>query len=150
MGSSACYVLENYGVCSPDLFPNNGQGYRTSPSKQAVAAAALTKVKAHQLADLEEVKLCHGQGFPTFFGIPVYPSFVQSAEVMATGQIPLPDPSEQLAGGHELKTVGHDDSAEILILANSWGTGVGDHGYFYLPYAYFEQYADAAYTVRLP
>lgn len=32
--------------------------------------------------------------------------------------------------------VGYDDQKEMFIVRNSWGKGWGDHGYFYMPYAY--------------
>jgi C1A family cysteine protease len=49
----------------------------------------------------------------------------------------MPNPkSEQLLGGHAVICVGYNDARSVWIMQNSWGTGWGDKGYFYLPYNY--------------
>jgi len=60
------------------------------------------------------------------------------------------DPKPSLAG-HEMVITGYDDNAVVvdsdgkkhrglLILRNSWGDDVGDHGNFYMTYDYFKKY----------
>jgi len=102
------------------------------------AAATLARVKAHLAS-----------GHPSMFGFAVYSS-IESAD--ARGAIPFPGPGERVEGGHAVVAVGYDDRLEIgtggrgrpkttgaLLLRNSWGTGWGDGGYGWLPYAYVER-----------
>ena len=42
--------------------------------------------------------------------------------------------TEQLLGGHAVCLVGYNDATQRFIVKNSWGTGWGDKGYFYMPY----------------
>lgn len=39
-------------------------------------------------------------------------------------------------GGHEMSIVGYDDLKQAWRIRNSWGTGWGQRGYAWLPYAY--------------
>ncbi|HBN08566.1 MAG TPA: hypothetical protein DD435_07915 [Cyanobacteria bacterium UBA8530] len=55
-------------------------------------------------------------------------------DVASTGIMPMPKPSEQVFGGHAVLAVGYDDAKKVLIVRNSWGSGWGDKGYFYMPY----------------
>lgn len=61
-------------------------------------------------------------------------------------------------GGHEMVITGYDDNAVavdingkkhtgLLILRNSWGDEVGDHGNFYMTYDYFITFAIEAYEI---
>lgn len=40
-------------------------------------------------------------------------------------------------GGHEVIVIGYDDKQQLLKIRNSWDTVVGDHGNFYMTYAFF-------------
>ena len=49
----------------------------------------------------------------------------------------MPDTrKEKLQGGHCIVIVGYDDAKSLFLCANSWGTGWGDKGFCYIPYAY--------------
>ena len=63
----------------------------------------------------------------------------------------MPLPNEPSIGGHAVVAVGYDDAKKRLIMRNSWGTGWGDRGYFYLPYEYITTPNLAAdfWTIRL-
>ena len=69
-----------------------------------------------------------------------------------TGQIPFPQPTDNVAGGHAIVAAGYDDKMKIkhtakgaketvgaLLIRNSWGTGWGEKGYGWLPYEYVLQ-----------
>jgi C1A family cysteine protease len=96
---------------------------------------------------LQTIKLYLSAGLPSMFGFTVYNSINQAA---ITGKIPYPVPSDKIAGGHAVDTVGYDDNISItntnpggkptkgaLLIRNSWGSmwgGMG--GYLWLPYDY--------------
>ena len=47
--------------------------------------------------------------------------------------------------------VGYDDSQRVFIVRNSWGTGWGVKGYFYMPYSYITSgnLCDDFWTIRV-
>ena len=95
---------------------------------------------------LNRIKTNLAGGLPSMFGFTVYSSYTQAG---ATGKIPYPTPKEKIVGGHAVVAVGYDDKMKIkntnvggvettgaFLIRNSWGTGWGDKGYGWLPYAY--------------
>jgi C1A family cysteine protease len=95
---------------------------------------------------LKQIKANLAASLPSMFGFTVYSSISQAK---TTGKIPFPTSGEKVLGGHAVMAVGYDDSMKIpnpdsggveaagaLLIRNSWGTGWGDAGYGWLPYAY--------------
>lgn len=87
------------------------------------------------IQDLHHLKACLAGGFPYVFGMSVYESF-ESEEVAKTGILPMPTAVEKLVGGHAILCVGYDDARQAFLVRNSWGSGWGINGYFWMPYAY--------------
>lgn len=91
---------------------------------------------------LANVKKSLAGNLPAMFGFSVYSSIPPSGD--GKGEIPYPGSGDTLEGGHAVLAVGYDDQKKIgsnkgaLLIRNSWGTGWGDHGYGWLPYAYIE------------
>jgi C1A family cysteine protease len=81
------------------------------------------------------MQACLASGYPFVAGFSVYESF-ESPEVVKTGIVPMPQPGEKLLGGHAIVVVGYDVDKSWFIVRNSWGDDWGDHGYFYMPFAY--------------
>ncbi len=96
------------------------------------------------------MKGCLASGYPFVFGFTVYPSF-ESDEVARSGIVPIPGASEQTLGGHAVLAVGYDDTKNMFIVRNSWGSGWGLAGYFYMPYAYLldNNLANDFWTIRV-
>ena len=65
----------------------------------------------------------------------------------ADGTLPPPD---YVAGGHIFAVVGWDDARAALHCQNSWGTGWGVGGFFWLPYAYLESPLSAYTQIAIP
>lgn len=91
---------------------------------------------------LKTVKTSLAGNLPAMFGFAVYSSIPPSGD--GKGEIPYPSNGDALEGGHAVLAVGYDDQKKIgstkgaLLIRNSWGSGWGDHGYGWLPYAYIE------------
>ena len=70
------------------------------------------------------------------FGFTVYSSF--ETDVGANGIVPMPQPDEKVLGGHAVVAVGYKQIKGQLYFEcrNSWGTGWGDKGYFWMPASY--------------
>ena len=106
----------------------------------------------HQTHDplLAQMKGCLAAGYPFVFGFLVYESF-ESDEVTNNGVVPLPDPSEELLGGHAVMAVGYEESSKRFLVRNSWGTDWALGGYCTMPYAYLADpsLSSDIWTVRL-
>ncbi|GHO90705.1 peptidase C1 [Reticulibacter mediterranei] len=130
-------VLKNLGVCSDEDAPYSDKTC-SEPSEQADIDATQFKIRTfHRIATLGGLKQALAGGSGCVLGIAVYESF----ESPLNGHIPMPQPGEQLLGGHALFCCGYHDDGQYdgggyLIVKNSWGTDFGDKGYIYLPYAY--------------
>jgi C1A family cysteine protease len=136
--SDGIKTLQKYGVCSETEWPYDITKFTVTPSSQCYTDAL--KHKALQVKnihnDVTSMKNALAQGYPFVVGIVVYPSF-ETETVAQTGIVPMPDPTlEESIGGHAVVCVGYDDYKKCWIMRNSWGTGWGDAGYFYLPYLY--------------
>lgn len=98
---------------------------------------------------LKTIKLQLAAGFPLAFGTVLFDGpIAHSNSTKTPGQIPFPHSKDQSKGGHAMVAVGYDDSIVIqnpksevattgaIRIRNSWGTGWGEEGYGWLPYAY--------------
>jgi C1A family cysteine protease len=128
------------GVCSEDLWPYNIANFTNHPPANCYQVALQNKVTQYtRLAqNLNQMKACLASGYPFVFGFTVYDSFESNA-VATTGIVPMPNPSEQVLGGHAVVAVGYDDSQQRFIVRNSWGVTWGLQGYCQMPYAYLTQ-----------
>jgi len=132
-------TLKVQGLCAETLWPYIISKYRTKPTAACYTAALKNIVLTAQNIPptLASMKQALTLGFPFVLGFRVYSSF-ESAQVAQTGIVPVPNTStEKLLGGHAVCIVGYDDVKQCFICRNSWGSGWGDKGYFYAPYAYF-------------
>jgi C1A family cysteine protease len=130
-------TVANQGVCPEDIWPYDLANWETQPPDVCYQTALQhTAVVYQSLAqDIDQMKGCLASGYPFVFGFTVYQSF-ESDPVAQTGHAPMPQPGEQVIGGHAVLAVGYDDANQWFIARNSWGTGWGMQGYFTLPYAY--------------
>lgn len=141
-------VAMEIGVCTEDLWPYEKSNMFTKPSVEAYEEAKKHKnTKAMTLNTIHEMKTCLAAGFPFVTGIPIFTSF-ESTHTIKTGIVPFPKSHERLLGGHCVCLVGYEDKEDWFIMRNSWGTGVGDQGYFYLSTRYMEQLAQESTTIR--
>lgn len=127
-------ALDSIGVCSEDSWPYNPDRFTTKPSSNCYEEAKNHRgVHSFSLSQNEyELKHClaiHKR--PFVFGFQVYDSF-EGDQIAQTGIMSMPKHGEQCLGGHAVICVGYREDG-YFIVRNSWGTGWGDNGYFYMP-----------------
>ena len=138
--SGGLYELSTYSACSENNWGYDISKFAVEPP-QACINAAKTHIRKFQCKSINYntlvgMKQCLSEGFPFVFGITVFESFESEASIK-TGNVPVPDVNnEQMLGGHAMNCVGYDDTKQVFIVQNSWGSSVGDKGFFYIPYAY--------------
>jgi C1A family cysteine protease len=103
---------------------------------RALARQALTyeRIDNHRLGD---IKRCLAGGHPFVFGFAVYDYF-ESADMERDGVLRMPEPGEDMLGGHAVLAVGYDDGREAVLVRNSWGPDwvPSMRGHFWMPYSY--------------
>ncbi|HEY2155521.1 MAG TPA: C1 family peptidase [Isosphaeraceae bacterium] len=107
------------------------------PSAKAYHDAKSFTVVSYQrlIQNLGQLKGCLAQGFPFVFGFVVFDSIYDAAGNPKT-VFPLPSTTDSAIGGHAIMAVGYDDDKLLFTFRNSWGSAVGEAGYFYMPYSY--------------
>ena len=144
-GIKVCYTK---GAPLESLWPYAINKFATKPAAAAYTDALKRKVTGYQrCTDFNAVKNAVAAGNPVVIGFNVYDSFEGAWGNIPHGQpgsgmMPFPNTgTESLLGGHAVAIVGYDDTMPVagrangrFIVRNSWGTGWGDNGYFYMPY----------------
>ena len=135
--STGINALKSLGMPAETTWPYVPTNFAVAPPAAAYTEALNHKViNATNLAlDMDQMKGSLAAGFPIIVGITIYASFEGPVE-MHTGKIPMPTPGEAVLGGHAILVVGYNDNDKTWICRNSWGSGIMDKGYFYLPYDY--------------
>jgi len=130
-------TLNQLGACTETTWPYVISKFKTKPTAKAFTEALLHQSVKYQAVTqtLDQLKGTLASGFPIVYGFTVYDSF-ESDAVAKNGIVPMPAKTESVLGGHAVLCVGYDDTKQWFITMNSWGTGWGDKGYFYIPYSY--------------
>lgn len=140
------------GVCPEEEWPYDISKFELQPPDNCYQDALACKAIVYQslLQDLNQMKGCLASGYPFTFGFSVYESF-ESQNVATSGEVSMPQPGEQMLGGHAVLAVGYDDAQQRFIVRNSWGDGWGMKGYFTMPYPYLlsPNLASDMWTIRL-
>ena len=133
------------GICPEVAWAYDPEKFAVKPPAAAYKAAhgeVMLKYRkvAQQTPQAMEQVLFSGK--PIILAFHVYDSF-DCPEVARTGIMPMPTRFEQPLGGHAVLCVGYDRQAQRFLIRNSWGTGWGQGGYFWMPY---EFYCDPKHT----
>jgi len=136
-------VVATKGAPPETDWPYNTARFAQKPPASAYADAAKHKAikYARVQPDLNHIKAALAAGTPVVFGMPVYESF-ESEEVAETGIVPMPEPGEEILGGHCMVLTGYSDHTRRLGDRNSWGTSWGSGGYCTLPYEMVSMFSD--------
>lgn len=129
-------ALATQGVCPESEWPYVISQFTRKPTKKDYLDAQPFKISKYlRLTTKDDMVHCLAAGLPFVFGFSVYASF-ESAEVAKTGIVPLPSKTEKQLGGHAVYAVGYDLATDRVLVANSWGLGWGQQGFFTIPFAY--------------
>lgn len=130
-------VVTKLGVCPESDWPYDPATFANKPPQKDYSDALGDRVLQYATVPqvLWSLKSVLAGGHPVVFGFAVYGAF-ESPDVAKSGIVPMPDPSDQMVGGHAVVLVGYDDSVDRFRVRNSWGTGWGQDGYFEMPYLY--------------
>lgn len=129
-------ALATYGSCLERLWPHDLEAYKTAPPPAAIRDAEKHQITKYMRVDgLDAIKKSILAGFPVVIGFSI-PSTIYDAYTAETGVILMPAKWTVLRGGHAVLVVGYDDHKKQLCFKNSWGSGWGNRGFGYLPYAY--------------
>ena len=143
-------TLVTLGAAQEYLWPYSDNLMYQKPTTAIYTDAANHKISSYfSLSTMNDMKSCLASGFPFVFGFTCY-SELESEEVAQTGILPLPGPDSECIGGHAVMCVGYDDSKQMFLVRNSWGTAWGLAGYFWMPYAYMTnpELASDFWTIR--
>lgn len=125
----------------PDGWPFDPKKVTVKPPPEAYAAGLKEQLlEGRRIAGgtlaIDYVRLSLSEDYPVTFGSFLYGSFM-SDEVARTGLVPMPQPHENIVGGHCMAIVGYHDATRQFIVRNSWGRDWGLEGYCLMPYDYF-------------
>ena len=129
------------GVCEESVWPYVVDKFKTKPSQSCYEAAQGNNLCKYERLDqnIDHLRAClKKDNCPFVFGFRVYQSF-HSDRNQRYGDMPMPTAMErriESVGRHAVVAVGYDDSRKRIKVLNSWGSGWGDKGYFYMPYDY--------------
>jgi len=130
-------AVNQWGAPEEEKWPYVESHFATNPDPVVYIAAkehlAIEYVRLH--ATILELKTCLANGYPFVFGFSVY-EFFESEEMACSAMLLLPQPEEQLVGGHAVLGCGYDDNKGCFLIRNSWGPDWGEGGYFWMPFPY--------------
>lgn len=142
-------TLVTFGAPAEVTWPYAADRLATAPTYRAIREAMRHRLaRYYRCRSLDAVKRSIADGFPVVAGFQV-PANMFDEGVTKTGVVPFPLADEGFIGGHAVMLMGYDDTQKRVVFANSWGSGWGNGGYGFLPYAYFEAgLVDDMWTLR--
>jgi C1A family cysteine protease len=144
-------TVTKLGFCDESLWPYVENNFKKRPPAKAYRNAEQYKAVEYfrlQNQNLNELRTCLASGYPFVFGFTVYLKSIEQAD--KDGFVRMPAMTDKVDGGHAVVCCGYDDSKKLFLIHNSWGTDVGQKGYYYMPYDYVTNLnlSDDFWTIR--
>ena len=144
----AMSLIQSDGAATLATMPYDAGDYLTQPSNQAIEEASNFPggdIKRVDSVNQFKAALSHRVAF--VLAIPVYPSFQR----LRGGNAAYNDLSGVRVGGHAVVVVGYDDDrfGGAFKVLNSWGSGWGDRGFFWIPYDTFRDSRFDTYAITI-
>jgi C1A family cysteine protease len=128
-------TLATNGVC-PEIDWPYDKDITIKPIDQCYAEALKHTISSYtSISSLNDMLHCLSDGFPFVFGFTVYDYF-ESTEISQTGILKIPTSDESTIGGHAVMACGFNQTTKMMLVRNSWGSGWGINGYFWMPFDY--------------
>lgn len=128
-----------YGMCTEKLWPYLPSTFDQQPTPECyVDGANRTVTRYETLYIIQEVLDALSDHKPVVTGMPLYSEFLQISPGEAV--LAMPSRNAQPIGNHAVVVLGYDLAKQIFLAKNSFGTGWGDAGYFWIPFDYMERY----------
>lgn len=144
-------AVTHHGICPEMMMPYDVNAFTQEPSRDCQDASNKFPKIEYMTVDQTgpAIKKCLKDGYPINFACVLFNGFM-TENVAKTGEVPMPEEDQARCGCQALTIVGHDDSKDIFIVANSWGSDWGDGGFCKMPYAYIldHRYASDFWTCR--
>jgi hypothetical protein len=134
-------LIIGQGAATLDLMPYTDQNFTNQPSAAAKTAAAKFKgVKRYTISSLSDLKGALAQRKPVVLGIEVFDQFYQLKGPNSVYNSKAGSNTGQ-HGRHAVTAVGYDNAkfGGAVKVINSWSTGWGDNGFFWMPYSFFPE-----------
>jgi hypothetical protein len=136
-------VLHKLGVCPEEECPYDITFFADRPTIKSYKDAQKHKSIIYRRirSNARDFRNALDLGYPIVFGFSVPKSF-EDKDSAPSGVMKMPDPREEIMGGHTVLAVGYDDNKEIngergfVLVRNSQGVDFGIGGYFWMPYSF--------------
>ncbi len=135
-------AVATYGAPREIEWPYNVARFADKPTNLTYLDALKDEAGIYGAVEQGSIDAMIASGYPVVFGFDVYDSF-ESAKTASTGIMSVPDlATERLLGGHCVVAVstprdgslcGGEPGVLYRKCRNSWGTGWGQSGHFWMP-----------------
>ena len=137
-------LIKDQGVCSWNEMPYTDVECSTQPNTTQKSAASTHKFTTWATIDktnINNVKTLLSMNLPIIIAVTVDGSF---DNLSSANNWIWKSHSGAVRGGHAICVVGYDDAKQAFKVQNSWGTSWGDHGFFWINYAFFAKTTNGA------
>lgn len=140
-------LIVDKGAATRRTMPYDHGNHRSQPTDAATREARHYRASGRSRVEgTRQIKAALFNRLPVVVGMRTYDSF---HSLRGTNSVYNTFRGPDL-GGHAVTIVGYDDHrfGGAFKIVNSWGTGWGDSGYFWLPYTLFGQVVSEAYVLQ--
>ncbi|CAF3498519.1 unnamed protein product [Rotaria socialis] len=131
--------LRKYGLCQEKTWRYEVYNLNKEPSSKAyLEASRWTVIPLRILFHIKAIEICLHNQIPVLIDIKLIDQTRRNTQINL-GYLSVPSENNVLideSNFHTVVLVGYNRDKKYFIGRNSWGTGWGHEGYFYLPYDY--------------